>query len=134
MKEITLVSTIHNENGAANAPNLNEIMQQIQPEVIFLEVSPDDFESCYVSSSRKSLESKAVHQYTKSRSTALVPVDLSVTDKDLHMKAQRLSRAIPIFDTHMSRNGLFTNKFADFSATKSKCSATFLQHNRTITH
>ena len=47
-KTITLVCTVHNENGAANASNLFRLLERICPEVIFLEVPPNDFDSYYV--------------------------------------------------------------------------------------
>lgn len=87
MKSITLVCTVHKENGAASASNLYKILEKIQPEVIFLEVTPDDFDNYYAA---PGLEPKAVIQYKRNRHVALVPVDLSIADKNIHMKFQRL--------------------------------------------
>ena len=54
MKCVSLVCTVHDEMWLANVSELRAILERIQPEVIFLEVPPADFEN---------LESNAVRQY-----------------------------------------------------------------------
>ncbi len=99
MKSITLVCTVHKEKGAANVSNLYKILEHIQPEVIFLEVSPDDFDSYYITCNLEKLEPKAVIQYKANRHIDLVPVDISITDKNIYMKAQRLFGMIDLHST-----------------------------------
>jgi hypothetical protein len=87
MKTVTLVCTVHKENGAANASNLYKILDQVQPEVIFLEVTPDDFKNYYTA---PGLEPKAVLAYKRTLNVTLIPVDLKIIDKNIHTKFQRL--------------------------------------------
>ncbi|MBN2589883.1 MAG: hypothetical protein JXA96_08465 [Sedimentisphaerales bacterium] len=78
MRKVTIVSTCHREKGTITAANLCRILEQIQPEVIFLEVSPDNFNLLYHSGTPKTLEPKAVLQFASNRNVELVPVDLSI--------------------------------------------------------
>ncbi|MCF8068295.1 MAG: hypothetical protein K9L30_06895 [Desulfobacterales bacterium] len=87
MKSITLVCTVHKENGAANASNLYKILDQVQPEIIFLEVTPDDFKNYRTA---PGLEPKAVLEYKRNLDVTLIPVDLKIIDKNIHTKFQRL--------------------------------------------
>lgn len=91
LKSITLVCTVHRENGAASASNLYKILEQIEPEVIFLEISPDDFENYYTA---PGLEPKAVIQYKRNRQVTLVAVDMFIADRNILMNFQRLFEVI----------------------------------------
>jgi pheromone shutdown protein TraB len=96
MKNITLVCTVHKENGAANASNLYKILDQLQPEVIFLEVTPDDFKNY---NTTPGLEPKAVLEYKRTLDVTLIPVDLKIIDKNIHTKFQRLFEVIDAHST-----------------------------------
>lgn len=91
MKSIILVSTIHKENGAANVSNLHQILDQILPEVIFLEVSPKDFKHYEAASG---LEPAAVREYKRHHDVILIPVDLATTDKSVFAKFNDLFQVI----------------------------------------
>jgi hypothetical protein len=82
MNCVSLVSTVHEEMALANVSALRAILERIQPEVIFLEVPPADFDDCYENCSRENLESKAVRQYREGRQVKLVPVDLQIQSSD----------------------------------------------------
>jgi hypothetical protein len=47
MNSISLVCTVHKEMGLANVSELRAILKRIQPEIIFLEVPPTDFDDYY---------------------------------------------------------------------------------------
>ncbi len=88
---MALLGGVHKEIGAASASNLDQILEQIQPEVIFLEVTPDNFANYYTA---PGLEPKAVLEYKRTLDVTLVPVDLQITDKNIYMKFQRLFEVI----------------------------------------
>ena len=99
MKEITLIGTIHKENGAANAASLFGILKSINPEVIFLEVSSNDFIGLYTKQEWQNLESIAVTQYLKFHEAELVPVDHTKADESSYMKSQKLQAALDLYST-----------------------------------
>ena len=80
MYNITLISTIHKENGKCNADELHKIIETICPEVIFLEA----LESCYTEYDHllltqfgvynKRLEINAVQKYNQNHSFEYIPV------------------------------------------------------------
>lgn len=94
MRKVSVIGTVHNKNGLANSQNLLKILESVQPEVIFLEVTPADFDKYYTSGILANLESAAVIQYRKSNNVHLVPVDCPIIDKDLKKKADWLKDAI----------------------------------------
>jgi hypothetical protein len=92
MNCISLVGTVHEDAGSANASALNEILVCIQPEVIFLEIPPAVLESEL--SNRKSLESNAVRQYLQSHQAKLVAVDLPTPERDFFESHERLHMTV----------------------------------------
>jgi len=80
MCNITLISTIHKENGKCNADELHRIIEEISPEVIFLEA----LESCYTEYSHrlfatsdvynKRLEISAIQKYSHKHTFEYIPV------------------------------------------------------------
>lgn len=75
MPRITLVCTTHRESGKCNKDELGKILLAINPEVIFEEIRPDDFEPFYADEARHSLEIRAIKEYLKVRKARQVPVD-----------------------------------------------------------
>jgi hypothetical protein len=80
MTRVSLVCTVHEDVGLANASALAAILERIQPEVIFLEVPPADFDYYYQNSNR--IELKAVRLYRESHRAKPVPVDLQIQSGD----------------------------------------------------
>lgn len=80
MKSISLVCTVHEERGRANASELCAILERIRPEVIFLEIPPDAFDQFFKTCIRSNLESTSVRLYRENNSVELVPVDLPTPD------------------------------------------------------
>jgi len=72
---ISLIGTVHVENGLANVSSLEAILDRLQPEVIYAEISTEML-SDYLDGSHGNLESAVVAQYSVSHSVAVVPVDL----------------------------------------------------------
>jgi hypothetical protein len=107
MYNITLIGTIHNENGKCNADELYEILEDINPEMIFDELPrsafdmfySDSFEMYYTNSILRSrlppvipLEVKCIRKYKQSYDTKIFPVDIDVR--------QKLSKQDEIFMFH----------------------------------
>ncbi len=100
MSCVTLIFTVHEELGLANANELVAILHILQPEVIFLEVPVSAFDDYYVSHTRRNLESEAVCLFLESHPcTKLVPVDMPTPAREffedheqLFMRVRQTSR------------------------------------------
>ena len=77
MSCVSLIFTVHEELGLANASELHAILHHVQPQVIFLEVPAVAFDDFYLSRTRRNLESEAVNLFLESHpGIELIPVDL----------------------------------------------------------
>src|SRR6266436_4701047 len=94
MNCVSLVCTVHEEQGLANVSELHAILARIQPEVIFLEVPPAAFDDYYEIFNRENLESNAVRQYRESHQVELVPVDLPTPEQEFFESAEYLRTRI----------------------------------------
>lgn len=75
MKRITLVGTVHRQAGRCNEQELENILFEINPEVIFEEIRPADFKSFYGDDSKYTMEMRAIKKYLWSRKVHQEPVD-----------------------------------------------------------
>jgi len=75
MRKITLVCSGHGHNGLCNAGELLEILRAIEPDVVFEEMLPSDFDSYYKHRSKSHVESQAITWYRELKSFQQVPVD-----------------------------------------------------------
>lgn len=80
MKCISVVCTIHEEDGRANIAELCAILERIRPEVIFLECPPSALDQYLKGCTSNQLESASVRQYCARKSVELVAVDLPTPD------------------------------------------------------
>lgn len=92
-----MVGSFHEESGAVTVAALLEILERIDPEVIFLESPPEVFDE-YLTGSLARLESRAVTRFREHHQVQLVPVDLATpepeffrNDKELHERVERVS-------------------------------------------
>lgn len=80
MHKITLVSTVHTENGKCNADELHTIIEKMRPEVFFLEALDETYSNYQKSlfSSfgvfHKKLEIKAIQKYNLKNDIDYIPV------------------------------------------------------------
>jgi hypothetical protein len=80
MHTITLISTVHKENGKCNADELCTIIEEIRPEVIFLEALDEtysDYQKSLFSSFgvfHNKLEIKAIQKYCLTNAFVYIPV------------------------------------------------------------
>lgn len=86
---ISLIGTVHAENGLANVRTLGSILDRLQPEVIFAEIPRASF-PLYVDGSHGNLESMAVSQYREKHSATVVPVDLDKPNDDFFRKSEEM--------------------------------------------
>jgi len=75
MHKITLVCSLHRESGLCNPAELLEILRAIEPDVVFEEMLPSDYDSYYKHGTKLNLESQAITRYREFKSFQQVPVD-----------------------------------------------------------
>ncbi len=75
MYNITLISTRHHNNGECNAHALCQILEHIQPEVIFEEMRPSYYDKYYVEKTSTNLETEAISIYLITHNAQHIPVD-----------------------------------------------------------
>lgn len=78
MGMISVIGTVHKDNGAADFKALADILKFISPDVIFLETPPGQMEHYF---SKQSLESRAIQVLSKHQPIDIIPVDIYVVDK-----------------------------------------------------
>jgi hypothetical protein len=86
-RNITLVCSSHRESGLCNAGELLRILRAIEPEVIFEEIRPSDFDSYY--KTKWSLEAQAITKYREYKLFQQVPVDRYEMPENLLVEIKR---------------------------------------------
>ena len=81
MYNITLISTAHSEIGKCNSGELYKIIESLNPEVIFEELSFNLFEKFYMGNQfpNESLEVKCIKRYLQNHNIKHTPVDIDVS-------------------------------------------------------
>lgn len=90
---ISLIGTYHEELGAATVAALLEILERIQPEVVFAEI-PRTHIDAWRDGSHGTLESIAVARYADTHLVDVVPVDLPKPEESFFRDYEELCRAI----------------------------------------
>lgn len=70
-----MISTVHKERGNCTIDSLLQILERIQPEVIFCETSPATFDLIAKKLIQPSLEIKSINSFSKHHSFSFVAVD-----------------------------------------------------------
>ncbi len=80
MKNVTIISTEHIENGKCNSDELHKIIQSIGPDVIFEEETNDETYQKYYSEeySFNSLEIRCIKKYLRNNNIMHIPVDIGL--------------------------------------------------------
>lgn len=101
MTRVYVVFTEHEERGALTVSGLVEILERIDPEVIFLECPPEAFPRWFDLTYHR-LERTAVARFRETHSVDLVPVDLPTPEADFFADfrevIERVSRSGPEYD------------------------------------
>jgi len=86
MYNITLICTKHHENGLCNIDELYKIIEKINPEIIFEEMSPSYFDVCYNGQRFSlSLEANAIKKYLQKHCIEHISVDnFDLKNKDIY--------------------------------------------------
>jgi hypothetical protein len=72
---VTLIFTQHRELGLCSSDALLRIIESVKPEVIFEELSEDNYRRAYSEGTLNNLESVAIRKYVKTHDIPHVPVD-----------------------------------------------------------
>lgn len=75
MYNITLICTRHDSLGKCNSNKLYQIIEHINPNVIFEEIPPTLFEEYYLDKSRSNLETDTINKYIQYHKIDHIPVD-----------------------------------------------------------
>ena len=94
MQSITLVSSFHKNLGSCNPNELYKIIQGIQPEIIFEELSVDTFSSVYAKGYiPKTIEALAIKNYIRKHAIMHFPVDTyPIRESDLFNGADLIAK------------------------------------------
>lgn len=114
MKRVVVVGTQHEEKGLTNVASLLSLLEQLRPEVIYLESPPAAFED-YLNGTRRSLEAAAATRYRADCGVELVPVDLPTPAAEYFQDSQTLFEAVErssrtycrLVDKHRYRVGAY---------------------------
>ncbi|MCG9880409.1 MAG: hypothetical protein MH472_07410 [Bacteroidia bacterium] len=82
-----LISTRHESLGKCNSDELCHIIEQINPNVIFEEIPPSNFDEYYKHKSRQNLESNAIKRYILNNKIKQIPVDSNNIPSDEFFKS-----------------------------------------------
>lgn len=76
MYDITLICSSHKEHGKCNSNELHNIIEKINPEIIFEEITPSDFNACYNGQRfSRNLEANARKKNLQKHQIEHIPVD-----------------------------------------------------------
>lgn len=89
-KKITLIFTRHKESGFCTADALLKIIEAVQPNVIFEELSEINYDKVYREKSLETLESDAVKKYLENNSIPHIPVDCLHRSVEMEEEQDRL--------------------------------------------
>lgn len=89
MPTVTLVTTIHRENGLCNAQELLKILRLLEPDTLFEEIRPADFAAYRANPPPTSLEAQAIGKYLEFKHAQRVPVDEFELPRDRLLENKR---------------------------------------------
>lgn len=75
LNHVSVICSVHHDTGLANASELLALLERLQPDVIFLELSPVGFDAWF-DGRRSCLEATVAALYGERHPIALVPVDV----------------------------------------------------------
>jgi hypothetical protein len=111
MNSINLVCTRHQELGKCNSKELYQIIENINPEIIFEEIPPSFFDKYYVTKSESNLESNTINEYIKKYKIVQVPVDSD--DVPSHTFFEQLKKIYGRIEGQIDINGFNYRNFTD---------------------
>lgn len=113
MSSIILIATGHRENGLCNSTELLKIIEQIAPDMIFEETSPNMFPGIYEGKFADSVESSAIKKYLQKNSVAQLPVDKNVDQATAEYFQHVVSGIFDVFDYNSPEYLTLSHEFND---------------------
>jgi len=115
MHKITLICSTHRDNGLCNSGELLKIFRAIEPEVVFEEIRPSDFDLYCKHGARSRLEGRAIERYLEFKLIRRVPVDRYDTPEN--QLAELMGQFDSVFDyvEQTSREYQFLSEGNDLS-------------------
>lgn len=86
MYNVTLIATVHKERGRCNPEELSDLIEAIQPDVIFEEIAVPFHDAIYAGRMSDHVETAAIKRYLHRHNTPHIPVDLdgnTLVDKNI---------------------------------------------------
>ena len=114
MHNITLICTKHIEIGNCNSKELHRIIEEINPEVIFEELSQTAYKECYGIKNRTTVETSAIKMYLRNHDLEHIPVVDSELSDDLYSKIEFMCKHDSyrkLMDTLLLSEGKFGFQF-----------------------
>jgi cation transport regulator ChaB len=95
MHKITLIGTVHEAEGACSFQNLYRIIEVLNPQIIFEELFPSDFNAYYKDKTKRRLETDVLNAYLEKHQVAHLPVDYDYNPPASFWKAhQQMHRRV----------------------------------------
>lgn len=110
MYNITLVSTRHSELGECNSNALYKIIENINPDVIFDELSSNGYEAVLKGLWPDTLETRAVRQYLQKKPVPHYPVDLDGNSLINKSFKNDITEMFELFEQHHQYNNLLMHR------------------------
>jgi hypothetical protein len=86
VRKITIICSAHRESGVCNSGELLRILRAIDPEAVFEEVCPSDYEAYNI----RTLEGRAITRYREFKVLERVPVDRYNLPQDLYVAIEKV--------------------------------------------
>lgn len=99
MRNITLINTFHSESGKCNVDELYRIIEQINPDVVFEELTPYLYDMVYIKGfydESAPLELKCIINYKLQHNIKNIPVDIEVNST----LSNDVNRMLALFEKH----------------------------------
>lgn len=130
MHNITLIGTVHSENGKCNSDELYKIIESISPEVIFEELSNNLFDRFYNVNqlSGEPLEIKCIKKYLRNHNIKHIPVDIDVSPNLSTSDIEYMFDAFKKYDVYKEfdkEQNLLTAQYGFAYLNSIKCSELF---------
>lgn len=90
MPKIVLLGTTHRESGSCNERELARILETLEPEVVFEEIRPSDFDLIYNRNPPPWLEPRTLKNYATSKPLKQIPVDSYIIEPDFRKRVDQL--------------------------------------------
>jgi hypothetical protein len=111
MNTISLISTTHREKGLANSKNLYSILQNISPELIFIELPKDQYADYFTNFTLRTLESDAINIFREQNQVEIVLVASVAPDASMFKEIDFLFDNIHNKSQHLDGILGYVNQF-----------------------